>query len=242
MKTSSPNNQPGAAGDLQVLYEDNHLLGVVKPAGWLVQGDRTGDATLLDAAKMYLKHKYDKPGNVFVGLVHRLDRPVSGVVLFARTSKAASRLATEFRSRRVDKTYLAVVAGPVPEESGELVGHIERSHLKSRMAGGESGRAKEARLQYRVIASQRRHCLLEIHPTTGRHHQIRLQLSDWGHPVIGDLKYGAPKPLEDKSIALHAESLSIKHPTRDDTVELWAPPPTCHPWTEFVATIQNRSR
>ncbi len=218
---------------LRVLYEDNHLLGVYKPGGWLVQGDRTGDTTLLDVAKEYLKKKYDKPGKVFIGLVHRLDRPVSGVVLLARTSKAASRLTTEFRLRRVEKTYLAVVEGYVSEPSGELTGYIERTHLRSRMVSGPTDRAKEARLTFRRVAEKNRMSLLEVEPSTGRHHQIRLQLSRNGHPIVGDLKYGAPSPLDDKTIALHAARLVVKHPVRDELVTLEAGPPASYPWSVF---------
>jgi 23S rRNA pseudouridine1911/1915/1917 synthase len=218
---------------LRVLYEDNHLFGVYKPGGWLVQGDRTGDVTLLDIAKEYLKKKYEKPGKVFLGLVHRIDRPVSGVVLFARTSKAASRLATEFRLRRVQKTYLAVVRGYVSEASGELAGYIERVHLRSRMALGPTDRAKEARLTWRRVAKKKGMSLLEIQPSTGRHHQIRLQLADSGHSVVGDLKYGAPTPLDDKTIALHAVRLIVNHPVRDETVTLEAAPPDSYPWSMF---------
>jgi len=220
---------------LRVLHEDNHLLGVYKPGGWLVQGDRTGDVTLLEVAKEYLKRKYEKPGNVFLGLVHRLDRPVSGVVLFARTSKAASRLTNEFRLRRAEKTYLAVVRGRVAESSGELTGYIERAHLRSRMVPGPTDRAKEARLAFRRLATRKDMSLLEIQPSTGRHHQIRLQLAGRGHPVVGDLKYGAPAPLADKTIALHAFRLAVKHPVLDDLVILEAAPPDSHPWSVFAS-------
>jgi 23S rRNA pseudouridine1911/1915/1917 synthase len=231
MKKSSQSRRSVA---LEVLYEDNHLLGVYKPGGWLVQGDRTGDTTILEMAKTYLKEKYRKPGNVFLGLVHRLDRPVSGVVLFARTSKAASRLATEFRLRRAGKVYLAVVVGDVSERSGELVGYIERSHLRSRMAGQSSGRAKEARLVFRRLAQKKGMSLLEIEPSTGRHHQIRLQLADFGYPVVGDLKYGAREALPDKTIALHAATLVVRHPVKDIEVTLEAPPPASFPWKLFA--------
>jgi 23S rRNA pseudouridine1911/1915/1917 synthase len=220
-------------GPLRILYEDNHLLGVYKPGGWLVQGDRTGDPTLLDAAKGYLKEKYRKPGNVFVGLVHRLDRPASGVVLFARTSKAASRLAKEFQSRRVEKTYLAVVVGTVREPAGELRGHVERVRLRSRLSPEASDTAKESVLTFRRIASTHGMTLLEVQPTTGRHHQIRLQLSAWGHPIAGDLKYGAPEPLADKTIALHALRLAVAHPVTEARVVLETPPPQAFPWTLF---------
>jgi len=218
---------------ISVLCEDNHVLGVYKPGGILVQGDRTGDVTLLDMAKDYLKHKYEKPGKVFLGLVHRIDRPVSGVVLFARTSKAASRLATEFRLRRADKTYLAIVSGVVSERSGELIGYIERTHLRSRMAPEPSERAKESHLTFRRLATKKQMSLLEVKPTTGRHHQIRLQLTDWGHYIIGDLKYRAPEPLDDKTIALHATRLVVKHPVKDETITLEAPPPNTYPWSVF---------
>jgi 23S rRNA pseudouridine1911/1915/1917 synthase len=222
------------------LYEDNHLLGVAKEAGRLVQGDRTGDVTLLSLAKNYLKNKYQKPGNVFVGLVHRLDRPVSGVVLFARTSKAASRLANEFRLRRVDKTYLAVVTGRPSPSSGDLVTDIVRTHLRSRISRQPHPKAQTAELSYRLLASHRGLSLLEIKPVTGRHHQIRVQLSAAGYPIVGDLKYGASEKLLDRSVALHAASLAVKHPVKDETVRLKTPPPTLYPWNWFQSAIENR--
>ncbi|UCH84725.1 MAG: RNA pseudouridine synthase [Candidatus Latescibacterota bacterium] len=225
---------------LKILYEDNHLLGVVKPAGVLVQGDRTGDVTLLDVAKSYIKDAYGKPGNVYLGLVHRLDRPVSGVVLYARTSKAASRLVKEFQERRVEKKYLAVTMGRVQRDHGELTGFIERVRMKSRMAPRASDTAKEAVLSYRVLARAGGNSLLEIDPKTGRHHQIRLQLADLGHPIIGDVKYGAGDMLPDKSIALHACLLAVKHPTRDIVVRLEAPPDPGALWQLFASTIEAR--
>jgi 23S rRNA pseudouridine1911/1915/1917 synthase len=219
--------------DLTILYEDNHLLGVLKPGGVLVQGDSTGDVTLLEISKRYIKDKYDKPGKVFLGLVHRLDRPVSGVVLYARTSKAASRLTNEFRLRRVEKVYYAVVLGRVRNEEGELVAFIERVRKSSRITTAESEGAKEAVMTYRVLARNPAMTLLELRPKTGRHHQLRLQLSDMGHPIAGDLKYGAPEPLPDKTIALHAGRLTVKHPTKDEVVRLAAPPPRSFPWNTF---------
>ncbi len=228
--------------DLKVLYEDNHLLAVEKPAGLLVQGDKTGDPTLLEAGKDYLRAKYDKPGNVFLGLVHRIDRPVSGVVLFARTSKAASRLTGEFRLRRVHKVYFAVVIGRVGADEGRLEAFIKRAHLKSRIETGPGNDAKHAILSYRVLGRKKGYSLLEVTPTTGRHHQIRLQLADMGHPVAGDLKYGAREPLADREIALHAGVLVVKHPTRDQEVRLVAPPPATPPWSVFSATIADYFR
>jgi 23S rRNA pseudouridine1911/1915/1917 synthase len=229
-----------SSNTLTVLFEDNHVLGVVKPGGVLVQGDKSGDSTLLDTAKAYLKKKYDKPGNVFVGLVHRVDRPVSGVVLLARTSKAASRLAREFSSRRARKTYLAVVEGVVEDERGELVAYVERTHLRSRLSEGPGPKAKEARLEYTVLQRTRDATLVEVAPRTGRHHQIRVQLASIGHPILGDLKYGAAAPLPDKTIALHAAFLEVKHPTLDKNISIAAAPPETVPWTSFVATIRNR--
>lgn len=221
------------SGPLQILYEDNHLLGVYKPAGVLCQGDRTGDVTLFDQARSYLKTRYDKPGNVFLGIVHRLDRPVSGVMLFARTSKAASRLTAAFRERRVEKRYLAVVEGVPEHDHGRIEGLVERAHLRSRLVTDPTPRARHAQLEYRVLARAQGTALLEVIPHTGRHHQIRLQLSGEGWVVAGDLKYGAPMPLADKSIALHACRLVVPHPTRDETVAITAPPPSVPPWPTF---------
>ncbi len=218
---------------IDVLYEDNHLLVVHKPAGLLTQGDKTGDATALEAGKEYIRATANKPGNVFLGLVHRIDRPVSGVLVFARTSKAASRLAQSFHDRKVEKTYLAVVLGRLRNSEGELEGFVERTHLRSRLAAVESARAKRAALSYRVLAAHGELSLLEVIPHTGRHHQIRLQLSAAGHPVAGDLKYRAPRALPDKSIALHAARLAFPHPVREEIVSFTAPPPAREPWTHF---------
>jgi 23S rRNA pseudouridine1911/1915/1917 synthase len=225
---------------IDIIYEDNHLLGVCKPGGLLVQGDRTGDPTVLDLAKAYLKEAYGKPGNVFLGLVHRIDRPVSGVVLLARTSKAASRLARAFQERRVKKTYLAVVVGSVSAERGDLIGYIERTHTSSRLAAEPSERAREASLSYRVLARSAGTSLLKVTPHTGRHHQIRVQLSAAGYTVVGDMRYGAPSPLPDRTIALHSALLSLDHPVGDERVVLSAPPPEeAGPWSVYRSTIAD---
>jgi 23S rRNA pseudouridine1911/1915/1917 synthase len=240
--------------ELQILYEDNHVLGVLKPAGMLSQGDRTGDITALELARRYIKQTHDKPGNVYLGLVHRLDRPVSGVMIFARTSKAASRLSQSFHDRDAEKQYLCVVSGMVAEDSGELSALIERAHMRSRIATTETERSREAVLEFRVLGRftaaeevraghprTRRDpvdmTLLEVRPRTGRHHQIRLQLSAAGHVIRGDIKYGARAPFPDKSIALHAARLRVPHPVRDELIELSAPPPAHEPWSHFAAAL-----
>ena len=223
----------------RILYEDNHLLGVYKPGGVLSQGDSTGDDTVLAMAKRYLTEKYHKPGNVFLGLVHRIDRPVSGVLLLARTSKAASRLAREFHDRHVKKTYLAVTRGQVSGGDGELISFIERDHKRSRIAEEPSRRAKRAVTSYRVLSCRDDMSLLEVVPETGRHHQIRVQLAGVSHPVIGDIKYGGGKPLPGKTVALHALRIRVKHPVKDEIVTVEAVPPADWPWRLFAPTIDS---
>jgi len=218
---------------LIILFEDNHLLAVAKPAGLLVQGDRTGDPTVLDQARSYLKQKYNKPGHVYLGLVHRLDRPVSGVLLLARTSKAAGRLSQQFRTGKVTKTYLAVVSGrPIPDR-GQLRAYLAPPAGRSgrtRAAGRPFTGAKEARLSYHVQNCLADHALLEIQPGTGRRHQIRAQLALIGHPIVGDVKYGARQALPDLSIGLHALRLVVAHPVGGDQLVLTAPLPVGWPW------------
>ena len=200
---------------LTVLYEDNHCLAVVKPAGLLTAGDRTGDVSLVDQVRDYLREKYKKPGNVFVGVVQRLDRPVGGVVLFARTSKAAARLAEQFRSGRVQKVYQALVEGRVAEREGLLVDRLVKDHKTNvvrRSASKADSRARESRLSYRRLKSSPSTTLLEIRPATGRSHQIRVQLAAAGHPIVGDRKYGSKRTFKD-GIALRAVRLTFEHPT-----------------------------
>jgi 23S rRNA pseudouridine1911/1915/1917 synthase len=224
---------------IEILYEDNHILGISKPSGLLAQGDRTGDVTALVLARAYLKDRYHKPGRVFLGLVQRLDRPVSGVMVFARTSKAASRLTRAFRDRAVDKTYLAVVVGAMRPDQGELSGLVERAHTRSRMASEPTPRSREAALEFRVLARDPEFSLVEVRPRTGRHHQIRLQLSAAGHPIAGDLKYRARQALPDRAVALHAARLRFAHPVRGDVVEISTPPRDVFPWNRFTGVIRG---
>ena len=204
-----------------VIYEDNHLLAVDKPAGMLSMGDDTGDDSLVDVCSQYLKDKYDKPGNVFLGVVHRLDRPVSGVILYARTSKAAARLSDQFRRNAVQKEYRAMVHG-LPRLTTGTLSHFlkknrETNHVSVVNRNADGGKSCE--LQYEVL-SQRHDCsLLLIRPRTGRSHQIRVQLSTIGHPIVGDVKYGSSRP-NGKSILLHATRLTFEHPTKKSPVVL----------------------
>jgi 23S rRNA pseudouridine1911/1915/1917 synthase len=211
--------------NLKVLYEDNHLIAVHKPAGILVQGNISGDVTLLDVTKEYIKKRYAKPGRVFLGLVHRLDRPVSGVVLFARTSKAASRVSEQFRSRRVTKIYWALVHGRMNPGEGLLVSYLKKGKRGVLLADKETPEAREAILSYKTLAVKGGQSRLEISLRTGRKHQIRAQLAAVGCPVVGDVRYGAPYAAQDGTIRLLARSLTFKHPTRNETIHIEAPDP-----------------
>lgn len=219
---------------LDVLYEDNHCIAVNKPARLLTAGDRTGDESLLDQVKQYLKERYEKPGNVFVGLVHRLDRPVSGVVLFARTSKAASRLSEQFREGTIEKTYQAIVEGQVAEPEGECIDWLlkgERTNIV-RSVPAETPAARLSRLRFRRLKRAGGLTLVEITPETGRSHQIRVQLAARSHPIYGDQKYGSKHRLRG-AIALHAASLTFQHPTRREPVTISAPPPAT--WRKLLS-------
>lgn len=211
---------------LEIIYEDNHLLAVAKPAGLATMGLRQNEPTLLTLAKDYVKHRYNKPGNVYLGVVSRLDAPVTGLVLLARTSKAASRLTEQFRSRTVQKTYWALVEGLVRPAAGECVdwlGHDER-HRRMHIVGPTVAGAKEARLGYRRLRKLDGVSLLEVCPETGRKHQIRLQLAHRNHPVLGDRKYGSQRPFP-VGIALHAGRLTITHPVKKEQLTLEVPLP-----------------
>ena len=206
---------------LHVIYLDNHLLVVRKPAGLLIQGDSTGDPTLLEQGKQYLKDKFNKPGNVFLGLVHRIDRPVSGVVVFGRTSKASSRLVNQFSSRTVEKKYWALVQGKVAE-SGWMEDLIVRHGVTSHVSKGRNG--QKAELSFRRIGWQDNMSWVEIDLHTGRHHQIRVQFASRGHNIIGDFRYGSKRKFPEKSLALHARKITFTHPVSKEPMTFTAEP------------------
>ena len=222
----SPNNtDPILSLQDRILYEDNHLLIVNKRAGEIVQGDQTGDKPLLEQVRDYIRVKGNKPGNVFCGLVHRIDRPVSGAVIYARTSKALSRMNEMVKNRAVRKIYWAIVEGVAPEQ-GHLVHFMQKNERlnKSFVSEVEKSGMQRAELEFRRIGVSERYSLLEIELHTGRHHQIRAQLSAIGHPIKGDLKYGAKRSNEDGSISLHARRLVFEHPVSHKTIDILAEP------------------
>lgn len=224
--------------NFQVLYEDNHLIAVNKPAGVLVQGDETGDTPLSELVKRYIKLQYDKPGDVFLGVIHRLDRPVSGVVVFARTSKALERMNKLFHDRNIQKTYWAVTAQRPEPLQGHLTHYLIKDSERnvSRALEQPSKRnpdAKLAELDYELVMEVHGHCLLEVHPITGRPHQIRAQLAKIGCPIRGDVKYGFPSPARDGMIYLHCRSLAFEHPVKKEPVVITADPPEDQIWKLF---------
>lgn len=217
---------------MTVVYEDNHIIIVNKTASEIVQGDKTGDTPLSETVKQYLKEKYQKPGNVFIGVTHRLDRPVSGLVVFAKTGKALSRLNEMFRNGEVKKTYWAVVKNRPPQEEGEMVHYMVRNEKqnKSYAYDREKPGSKKAILHYRLIGHSQNYYLLEIDLKTGRHHQIRCQLAKAGCPIKGDLKYGASRSNPDGSICLHARNIRFVHPVSKELIEVEAPVPSDNLW------------
>lgn len=218
---------------MTVVYEDNHLIAVNKTTSEIVQGDKTGDTPLSETVKQWLKDKYQKPGNVFTGVVHRLDRPVSGVTLFAKTSKSLERMNEMFRQGEVKKTYWAVVANLPPQPEGELVHYLIRNEKqnKSYAYDKEKPGSKKAVLTYRLMTQSERYFLLEIDLKTGRHHQIRCQLAKIGCPVKGDLKYGFNRSNPDGGICLHARKVEFVHPVSKKEIEIVAPAPEEKIWT-----------
>ncbi|TWV09897.1 RNA pseudouridine synthase [Bacteroidaceae bacterium HV4-6-C5C] len=220
---------------MTVVYEDNHIIIVNKTASEIVQGDKTGDIPLSETVKQYLKEKYNKPGNVFVGVAHRLDRPVSGLVVFAKTSKALSRLNEMFKNSEVKKTYWAIIKTPPKEIEGELINYLVRNDRqnKSYAHDQEVSNSKKAILHYRLIGKSENYYLLEIDLKTGRHHQIRCQLAKMGCPIKGDLKYGFPRSNPDGSICLHARYVRFVHPVSKEQIEVAAPVPEGNLWQGF---------
>lgn len=225
MSRSTPDN-------LQVLFEDNHIIAVNKRSSDIVQGDKTGDIPLSEVVKQWLKKKYNKPGNVFAGVVHRIDRPVSGVIVFAKTSKALSRLTEQFRTREVQKTYLAAVCKMPENETGTLINNLVKDSAKnkSRLVSAKNKMGKRSELSYKLLSATDKYFILEVKPITGRHHQIRVQLSAIGCSIKGDLKYGAPRSNKDGGIHLHARQIDFIHPVRKEPISILAPLPDDPVW------------
>ena len=220
---------------MTVVYEDNHIIVVSKTASEIVQGDKTGDTPLSEMVQQYLKEKYNKPGNVFIGVTHRLDRPVSGLVVFAKTSKALARLNDMFRNGEVKKTYWAIVKERPEELEGELVHWLVRNEKqnKSYAYDKEKPNSKKAILRYKLIGHSQNYHLLEVDLQTGRHHQIRCQLAKMGCPIKGDLKYGSPRSNPDGSICLHARRVTFVHPVSKEVIDLTASLPSGNLWNGF---------
>ncbi len=220
----------------QVLYEDNHLLIVNKPAGLLTQGDETRDKTLADYAKEYIKEKYEKPGDVFLGIPHRLDRPVSGLIILARTSKGLERMTELFRERKIQKTYWAVVKRKPKEEKGKLTHWLLKDEKRNFVTAYDypHENALKAELNYRVLGELNEHFLIEVNPITGRPHQIRVQLASIGCPIRGDIKYGFSKPNQDGNINLHARRVYFVHPVKKEPMLIKAGVPESDFWEQFL--------
>lgn len=220
---------------INILYEDNHLLVVEKPVNVLSQGDNTGDEDLLSILKEDIKERYNKPGNVYLGLVHRIDRPVGGAMVFAKTSKAASRLSDQIRKNEFKKTYMAVIYGIPGKAQDYLVNYLfkdERTNIVRVVEEGYSG-SKKAVLDYSIIGSKEEYSLVKINLHTGRSHQIRVQFSNIGHPLYGDQKYGVGKSVEGQQIALWSFGIELEHPTRKERMKFISEPPRNYPWNLF---------
>ena len=210
----------------RIIFEDNHIIAVNKQGSELVQGDITGDTSLQQILKSWLKQKYNKPGNVYLGVIHRLDRPVSGVVLFAKTSKALTRMNNLFKTGDVKKTYWAIVGSKPENDSGQLVHHLKKNHIQNKSYVYEKAveGSKKAILSYNLLYEFQNYYLLEINLETGRHHQIRCQLAKIGCPVLGDLKYGFPRSIESGGIGLHSRKIAFTHPVSLEPVVIFADP------------------
>ncbi len=221
---------------LTVLYEDNHLIAVKKLSGEIIQSDQTGDTTLAEKVKAYIKKKYKKPGEVFLGIIHRLDRPVGGVIIFARTSKALTRMNELFREKKIKKEYWAIVEEKPPLEEEQLINWLKKNQDKNRSRAYEKEvkASKKAILSYQLVGRSKNYFYLKINPLTGRHHQIRVQLSFIGCRIKGDVKYGAKRTNKDGGIHLFAKSLSFVHPIKKEPLTISANPPIDPLWNEFL--------
>lgn len=222
-----------------IIYEDNHILAYNKQAGDIVQGDKTGDTPLSEVVKAYIKERDAKPGNVFMGVTHRIDRPTTGVVIFAKTSKALERMNALFREGGVDKTYWAIVKNMPPKDEDLLVGHLSRNEKqnKSYIFDAPKSNTKEAKLRYHVLSKSDNYALLEVELLTGRHHQIRAQLASIGSPIKGDLKYGFARSNPDGGICLHARKVEFFHPVKKEKITIIAPVPNDPLWKYFEKTV-----
>ena len=227
--------------NLQVLHEDNHLIIINKRAGDIVQGDKTGDKPLSEVVKEYIKEKYNKPNNVFLGVVHRLDRPTSGIVIFAKTSKALERLNKMLRNKTINKTYWAVVKNHPKKEKDTLQHYLKKNPKNNKSTAYNSviNDSKHAILHYKVLKKLDNYTLLEVDLETGRHHQIRVQLSSIGSVIKGDLKYGASRSNKDGSIHLHARKIEFLHPVSKEKISLIAPTPKDAIWDTCISIIQQ---
>jgi 23S rRNA pseudouridine1911/1915/1917 synthase len=225
-----------------ILFEDNHLIIFNKQPSQIVQGDKTGDTPLSDLLKAFIKERDHKPGNVFLGVVHRIDRPVSGVVIFAKTSKALTRLNEMIKAGQIHKTYWAVVKNKPPEESGYLLHYLKKNEEKNKSFAydKEVAGSRKAELTYRLISQSQNYFLLEVNLLTGRHHQIRTQLSKIGCPVKGDLKYGFDRSNPDGSIHLHARQIEFTHPVSKEEIRVVADPPDDRLWASFLLQLKNK--
>jgi 23S rRNA pseudouridine1911/1915/1917 synthase len=232
--------QNSSFDELQVLYEDNHIIAINKNPSDIVQGDKTGDEPMGEKVKRFIKKKYNKPGDVYLGVIHRLDRPVSGVVLFAKTSKALTRFNLLFKEKDIQKTYWAIVKNKPVKEEDTLIHYLFKNEKQNKSYALKVPRidAKESELHYKVIDKSDKYFLIEIKPHTGRHHQIRVQLASIGSPIKGDLKYGFDRSNIDASINLHARKIEFIHPIKNETIEITAPTPKEVLWQYF----ENRAK
>ena len=226
---------------MRIIFEDNHLLVINKDAGVLVQGDKTGDTPLSDLAKAYVKEKYQKPGEVFMGVIHRIDRPVSGLVLMARTSKALERMNEQFKNREIEKKYLAVVRNRPAANAGNLVHWLIKNPETNvtKAYEKEVPNSMRSELNYKLIGELDGFYLLEVNPITGRPHQIRVQLASMNCPIVGDNKYGYPRGNKDKSICLHAHSVKFMHPVKKEEMQLFAALPLDPFWQKILPLIKQ---